>query len=120
MKAVSGKGQQRPTTKSAVNNGSSLRQQRLTAAAYNNDGSGLRQWQTTATTTTAAVVAYNKKGTMVYINGRLWQQPTTVATAAYIDGRQRQWPTPTTAVLIMNRRGGRWEGRGANARAGEG
>ena len=67
-----------------------------------------------------AVVAYDKKGTMAYIDSRLLQQPMTVAAAAYIDGRQRQWTTPTTAVLIMTRRGGRHERRGANARAGEG
>ena len=68
-----------------------------------------------------AVVAYYKKGTMAYIDGRLRQQPTMVAAAAYIDGRQRQWPTPTTAVLIMTRRGGVCrEGWGANAQAGEG
>ena len=36
--------------------------------------------------TTTAVVAYNKKGTMAYIDGRLRQQPTMVAAAAYIDG----------------------------------
>ena len=51
-------------------------------------------------------MAYDKKGTMAYIDGRLRQQPTTVVAAAYIDGRRRQWPTPTTAVLIMTRRGG--------------
>ena len=53
-----------------------------------------------------AVVAYNKKGTMAYINGRLRQQLTMVAAVAYIDGRQQQWPTLTTSVLIMTRRGG--------------
>ena len=67
-----------------------------------------------------AVVAYDKKGTMAYIDGRLQQQPMTVAAAAYIDGRQQQWPTPTKAVLIMTRRGGSSQGMGANARAGEG
>ena len=59
-----------------------------------------------------AVVAYNKKVTMAYINGRLRQQPRMVAAAAYIDGRQWQWPTPTTAVLIMTRRGGSVRGTG--------
>jgi hypothetical protein len=34
-----------------------------------------------------AVVAYDRKGTMVYINGRLQQQPTMVVAAAHIDSR---------------------------------
>jgi hypothetical protein len=42
----SGRQQQRHTTKSVVNNGSSLVKW-LTAAAYNDDGSSLRQWQMT-------------------------------------------------------------------------
>ena len=67
-----------------------------------------------------AVVAYDKKGTMAYNNGRLRQEPKRVAAAAYIDGRRRQWPMLMTAVFIMTRKGGRREGRGANARAGEG
>jgi hypothetical protein len=50
-----------------------------------------------------AVVAYDKKGTMAYIDSRQRQQPTTVAAAAYIDGRQRQWPTSTMAELIMTK-----------------
>ncbi len=101
-KAVSGKQQQWPTTKSAVINGSSL-QRWLTAAAYNDVGSGLRRWQTTAVAYIDGSGGLQEEGD----NGlHQWQQPTMVAAAAYIDGRRRQWPTPMTAVLIMTWRGG--------------